>query len=201
MGKECYFFGTFNPPHIAHIEMARAIKEEFNFDEIIFVPAYCPPHKETLDFYHRYEMLKLAVDKDLGWVSDIESKLPQPSYTFQTINFIQNSKKPDKNGVSNVPIPFIIGYDAFIAIEKWKNPKFLKENLEFFVLKRKGDVQKEDIEALSSLGYHFKLAESIDFIDISSNQIRQNIKSGKSTDGSLNKRVREYIDEHRLYRE
>lgn len=200
MAKECYFFGTFNPPHIAHTKMARAVREEFGFDKIIFVPAFCPPHKETLDFCHRYNMLKLAVDKDFGCVSDIESKLQKPSYTFQTINFILNGKKQDSKGILNVRIPFIIGYDAISAIQSWKNPKFLKENLEFLVLKRKGEAEKEDIERLSGEGYCLKFVESVDFIEVSSNEIRKLIKEEKSTEGILDRKVREYIDEHRLYR-
>lgn len=200
MAKECYFFGTFNPPHIAHIRLARAVREEFGFEKIIFIPAFCPPHKETLDFIHRFNMLKLAVDKDFGEVSDIESRLPSPSYTFQTINFIQNSKKAQNDGVLNVQIPFIIGYDAIMTIKKWKNPDFLIKNLEFLVLKRKGEAKKEDIEGLSGEGFRLKLVQSIDFIDVSSNKIRELIKEKKSTEGLLDGKVREYIDEHRLYR-
>ncbi len=200
MGQNCYFFGTFNPPHRGHISLARAIKAEFNFDKIIFVPAFCPPHKETLDFIHRYNMLKLCVDKDLGEVSDIESRLGCPSYTFQTVNYLLNSKKTDNSCVSSVQIPFIIGYDALIGIKKWKNPEILKEKLEFIVLKRHSGVEKSDIEALSREGFRVKPAKTIDYIDVSSNQIREMVSNKKHITGLVDDKVREYIDDKQLYR-
>lgn len=200
MGQNCYFFGTFNPPHCGHISLARAIKEEFNFNKIIFVPAFCPPHKETLDFEHRYNMLKLCVDKDLGEVSDIESRLECPSYSFQTVNYLSNSENYHNNGVSSVQIPFIIGYDAFIGIKKWKNPEILKEKLEFIVLKRHSGVKKADIEALSREGFRVKLAKTVEYYDVSSNQIRAMAAAGKHIRGLVDDRVREYIDDKQLYR-
>ncbi len=188
----CYFFGTFNPPHNGHINLAKSVKKEFGFDKIIFMPAFCPPHKETLDFYHRYNMVKLAVDEPYLEVSDLESKLEAPSYSYRTV-----SRLFEDNGGK---IPFIIGYDAFIDIEKWKNPDILKEKLEFIVLKRHSGVKKEDILALKDKGYSFKIAETLEYFDVSSNEIRDKIKNNKDTTDLINEKVREYIDEHGLYR-
>ena len=63
---ECYFFGTFNPIHLGHIEIARKVKELAGFDKVIFIPSYIPPHKiDGLESYvHRLEMVKLAVGKE-----------------------------------------------------------------------------------------------------------------------------------------
>lgn len=195
---DCYFFGTFNPVHLGHIELAKKIKEEFSFDKIIFVPAFLPPHKETLEFYHRFNMLKLCVDKGLGEVSDIESHLAPPSYTYQTIEKLYNRYKwGHKEGQK---IPFIIGYDAFIGIEKWKNPEILKEKLEFIVLKRHSGVKREEIEKLKGKGFSFKIAENIDYYDVSSNEIRKKTARGEKTEGLIDKKVERYINEHGLYK-
>lgn len=191
---DCYFFGTFNPVHLGHIELARKIKEEFSFDKIIFVPAFLPPHKETLEFEHRYNMLKLCVDKGLGEVSDIESRLAPPSYTYQTIEKLYKEHKGGQK------IPFIIGYDAFIGIEGWKNPEILKEKLDFIVLKRHTGVKREEIEKLRKKGFSFKIAENIDYFDVSSNEIREKTAKGENRGGLIDKKVERYIDEHGLYK-
>ena len=70
-------------------------------------------------------------------VSDIEFKLPTPSYSYQTIQeILKNKNKGEK-------VNFIIGFDAFKNIEKWKNPEDLKENIKFIVLKRTGENRLE----------------------------------------------------------
>ena len=85
---ECYFFGTFNPIHLGHIEIARQIKEKLGFDRVIFIPSFMPPHKidGLLPFKNRLEMAQLALGKEN--VSDIEFKLRVPSYTYRTIEKI-----------------------------------------------------------------------------------------------------------------
>ena len=103
---ECYFFGTFNPIHLGHVEIARKVKELAGFSKVIFVPSYMPPHKiEGLASYkNRLEMAKLAVGEEN--VSDIELHLKVPSYTYRTIE-----KLYEQN--NNQKINFIIGYDQF----------------------------------------------------------------------------------------
>ncbi len=189
---DCYFFGTFNPPHLGHIKLAQAVRENFNFDKIIFMPAYYPPHKTTLNFSHRFNMLKLALNEDYLTVSDLEAHLEPPSYSYKTVNrlFAENGGKK---------INFIIGYDAFIDIEKWKNPDILKEKLTFIVLKRHSGVEEKDILALKNKGYDFKIAKTLDYFDVSSNEIREKIKKNEDTTGLIDEKVREYIDEYGLY--
>ena len=69
----CYFFGTFNPIHLGHIEIARQVKEKLGFEKIIFVPSFMPPHKvdDLETFIHRLEMVKLAAGAEN--TSDIET--------------------------------------------------------------------------------------------------------------------------------
>jgi len=190
---ECYFFGTFNPPHNGHITLAAKVKEEFGFDKIIFVPAFVPPHKSTLDFKHRFNMTKLAVPPELGIVSDVEAHLEPPSYTCKTAEHLFI-------GTRGAKIPFIIGYDAFIDIEKWKNPEILKEKLFFIVLKRRGGAKKEDILKLKDKGFEFELAKTILYLDISSRNIRDCVFRGLSIENFVDKKVGEYIYENGLYR-
>lgn len=206
---DCYFFGTFNPPHFGHIHLAEHIKKEFSFEKIIFVPAFAPPHKETLDFSHRFNMLKLCVKKDLGEVSDIESTLQTPSYSFQTVDKIL--KTTPKSKLWDGKVPFILGYDAFIGIEKWKNPDILKQNIKFVVLKRHSGIEEEDIFALKDRGFDFVLSKN-EFLDISSNEIREIARENSIQEGTsskqnrrdlskfIDKKVEEYIYDNRLYK-
>ena len=70
----CIFPGTFNPIHIAHIKMAQFALQKYEFEKIIFIPAYIPPHKQVNSNLakHRYNMVKLVCDKNSKFeVSDI----------------------------------------------------------------------------------------------------------------------------------
>ena len=191
----CYFFGTFNPIHLGHIEIARQVKT-YGFDKIIFVPSYIPPHKstiETISYFHRLNMVKLAVTEEN--VLDIESKLKPPSYTYRTIQHLPEFNKEKIN--------FIIGYDQFFQIENWKEPQFLKENLNFIVIPRRfkngQTINERAFEYFKNKGYTYKILD-INFLDVSSDMIRKFIQEGKDITGLTSKEVKEYIENNRLYK-
>ncbi len=180
----CYFFGTFNPIHLGHIKIASEVKREFGFDEIIFVPSYSPPHKETLDFHHRLNMLNLGASEFK--VSSIEELIAPPNYSYKTIEVLGRAS-------------FIIGYDAFLEINSWKNPEYLKENLEFIVVPRDIEFNENDFLTLKNQGYKFKIMNFLP-INISSSMIRKNVEVGLSISNFVPKAVEEYIYEHGLYK-
>ena len=191
----CYFFGTFNPIHLGHIEIARQVKAQ-GFDKIIFVPSYIPPHKsttETISFIDRYNMVKLAAGEEN--VSNIESKLKPPSYTYRTIQKLLETESGKIN--------FIIGYDQFFQIENWREPQFLRENLNFIIIPRKfkngQTVNERAFEYYKNKGYTFKIL-NINFLDISSDMIRKFIQNNENITGLVSKEVKEYIENNELYR-
>ncbi len=192
----CYFFGTFNPPHLGHILLAEHIRREFSFEKIIFVPAFAPPHKETLDFSHRFNMLKLCIKTDIEEVSDIEKDIEPPTYSYKTINKICAFAKKE---LFDGKVPFILGYDAFIGIEKWKNPEILKEKVKFIVLKRHSGVSDKEILALKDKGYDFKISKA-EYFDVESNKIRKMAAKGLDISKFVDKKVEGYINEHKLYK-
>ena len=192
---KCYFFGSFNPIHLGHIEIARRIKEQFAFDSVIFVPSYIPPHKHDLaNFVHRLKMIELAVGADN--VSDIEHKLPIPSYTYRTIEKLKEIDNTDR-------INFIIGYDQFFKIESWKEPNRLKDDLNFIVIPRKFQngqtVNPKAFEYFKNKGFGFEIA-NIDFLDVSSNMIRKYVASNQDITGLTTFEVKEYIENNGLYK-
>lgn len=178
----CIFPGTFNPIHDGHIKMAEYALEKYKFDKIIFIPAYLPPHKEIDSQLanHRYNMVKLAIkDYPRFEVSDIEYQSDGKSYSLITVQKIieQYCIKGRLN--------FIIGTDAFAKIESWYKAEELKKLVHFIVFPRKGD----DIKGLED--WDFELTE-MDYVDISSTEIRKGIKRETSVEG--------YIRENGLYK-
>ena len=192
---KCYFFGSFNPIHLGHIEIARRIKEQFAFDDIIFVPSYIPPHKHDLENYvHRLKMTELAVGE--ANTLDIESKLPIPSYTYRSIEKLKELDGTEK-------INFIIGFDQFFKIESWKEPVKLKENLKFIVIPRRFSngqtINPRAFDYFKDRDYDFEIAD-VGFLDVSSNMIRKYVATNQDITGLTTCEVKEYIEENGLYR-
>jgi len=192
----CYFFGTFNPIHLGHIEIARQVKEKLNFEKIIFVPSYMPPHKvdDLENFAHRLEMVKLAAG--IENTSNIEFKLKVPSYTYRTIE-----KLYEEN--NNQKINFIIGYDQFFKLESWREPEKLREMINFIVIPRKfqnGQVMSERaFDYFKNKGYSFEVL-NINFLDVSSSMIRAMAEHNYDITGLTTSGVKEYIERNRLYK-
>jgi len=192
---DCYFFGTFNPIHLGHIEIARRTKALKKYDRIIFVPCYIPPHKhdELISFSHRYEMACLALGSEN--VSDIESKMNIPSYTYRTVQ-----KLYEEN--NNQKINFIIGYDQFFKLESWKEPEKLKQTIKFNVIPRRfpnGQIIGENtFEYFRKKGFEYEILD-IGLLDISSQMIRKAISEGQDITGLTTSEVKEYIENNGLY--
>ena len=192
---DCYFFGTFNPIHLGHIEIARKVRELGGFDRVIFVPSYMPPHKINglIPYAQRLEMVRLAVGNEN--VSDIEHKLKVPSYTYRTVEklFEQSQQR----------INFIIGYDQFFKLESWKEPEILKKLINFVVIPRKfqnGQVMGDKaFEYFKNKGWMFQVL-NIDFLDISSSMIRKYLENNEDITGLTTKEVKNYIENNRLYK-
>ncbi len=192
----CYFFGTFDPVHKGHIEISKQVKEKIGFDKVIFVPSYMPPHKIAkgiTSFEHRLNMLKEAIGADC--VIDIERKLSIPSYSYKTIQKLIEIDKTQK-------INFILGFDQFFTIENWKEPQILKELIRFIVIPRKfenGQVMSEKaFDYFKNKGYDFEIVD-IDFLNVSSNKIRLNLKNNEDILELTTKEVKDYIERNGLY--
>ena len=191
--KICVFQGTFNPIHTAHTDVAEYIKNKYDFDKIIFIPAYNPPHKDVALAQDRFNMVKLALENKNGFeVSDIEYKRGGISYTYLTIKELYEIYDIEDK------INFIIGTDAFKNIESWYEADKLKELVKFLVFNRKYVFTQKEIYNLSDKGYDFEIMD-LPFNDVSSSELREIIKNGGNTKGKLDNKVEEYIKKHGLY--
>lgn len=194
--KLCVFQGTFNPIHVAHLKMADFVLKNYGFDKIIFIPAYRPPHKNydiTLT-PHRLKMVELAALSNPNFkVSDIEYKNERNSYTYLTI--LELYKKYNIEGKIN----FIIGTDAFKKIDTWYEADKLKKLVNFIVFVRENELDNKKYHELKEKGYNFTFAQ-MDFQDISSSDIRKNIREGNDISKFVTDKVKGYIEKNGLYK-
>ena len=188
--KLCVFQGTFNPIHNAHIKMAEHVLKNFDFDKIIFIPAFKPPHKDYNQSItpHRLQMVKLITNYNNKFeVSDIEYRNNRPSYTYLTILELYKKYKIDGK------INFIIGTDAFKNIDTWYEAEKLKPLLKFIVFRR----ENEEEVHINNCDYEYTV---MPLCNISSTEIRDKIKNGANIDKLVDKKVKRYIEENGLYK-
>ncbi len=188
--KTGLFFGSFNPIHIGHLIIANYFVEFSDLDEICFVISPHNPLKNKsslLEDHHRYYMVQLAVEDDARFrASNIEFNLPQPSYTIDTLTYL-DEKHPGHNFV------LIAGTDIFSSLKKWKNHDVLIENYSFYVYPRPGfDLGKY------ALKRNIRIVNAPQ-IEISSGFIRKAIKAKKEIRYFLPQKVYEHIIDMHFY--
>lgn len=195
----CLFCGTFNPIHNAHIRMAQYVLRKFDFEKVIFIPSYIPPHKTTqgVSAENRMEMVRLAINGQKRFeVSDIEFQLAQKyekSYTYLTILELRKLFNTEEK------FNFIIGTDAFEKIESWYEADKLKGLLKFIVSRREDDCDLSRFDYLREKGFDFDFT-NLAFYDISSTELRNKISRGESISDLVPAAVEDYIIENGLYR-
>ena len=183
------FFGSFNPIHIGHLAIANYMLEFTDLEKIWFVISPHNPLKSKrslLPDYHRYEMVYKAIEDDFDMNAiDIEFKMPQPSYTIDTLVRLKE-KYPHHHFV------VIMGGDSLESIQKWKNYKTLLNEYQIYVYKRPQAAVPETIHP------HIKLFDAPQ-MDISASFIRNAVKSGKNIRYFLPAKVWDYIKEMHFY--
>ena len=209
--------GTFDPVHFGHLRTAEEVGEIFELKKVYLIPSKEPPHKKgkpVTPFADRIHMLRLAIeDSQKLDVLDIEGKRPGYSYTIDTLIDITSNTYFGENS----DIYFILGMDAFMEINTWKNYRDLFHYSNFVIVKRLGYDNKNMGDILQKLGIKWIREEergifclatgkriffiSVTFLDISSSQIRKLTTKGKSISFLLPKKVKEYILEKGLYRD
>jgi len=194
--KLCVFQGTFNPVHKAHLRLVDFVLKNFDFDKILVIPAFKPPHKDydIKMSFHRLNMCRIAFKNfDKVEVSDIEFQRGEKSYTYVTIRELY--KKFEIEGKIN----FITGTDAFENIENWYEAEKLKKLVKFIVFKREEKFSALKYNHLKDRGYNFEI-QTLDFENISSSNLRELIKNNESTINYLPSEIKEYIEKNDLYK-
>jgi nicotinate-nucleotide adenylyltransferase len=188
--KTGLFFGSFNPIHAGHLILAEYMVEFTALQDVWFVVSPQNPLKEKkslLADYHRLAMVNIAVEDDPRFRScNIEFKMPQPSYTIDTLTYL-SEKYPERHFV------LIGGMDILPSFHKWKNYEELLKQYEIYIYNRPHNEPGE-----------YKDHPSIRFFDaplleISASFIRQSIHDGKDMRYMLAPKVYEYIREMHFY--
>jgi nicotinate-nucleotide adenylyltransferase len=217
-----FFGGTFDPPHLGHIAIARAAITRLGLDRVLVAPVATQPLKggsSHSSFEDRLAMVRLAVADEPGLTaSDIDAPLPsgQPNYTFETLQRLQRQLEP-------TDVLFcLLGADSFLTLRRWHRCTELLLFCNFIVAGRPG-FSLEQINAslpkgVENTGEHrdalftrFSLAgpsgqSAALFLlpdldqDISATEIRAALADGAEPQTVLAPAVAEYIRSHALYR-
>lgn len=189
--KTGLFFGSFNPVHIGHLIIASYMREFSDLKDVWFVVSPKNPLKDKktlLAEHHRLMMVKTAIENDPRFrVTDIEFKLPKPSYTIDTLIHL-SELYPDRNFV------IIAGSDIFQTFHKWKNYQVLLQNYQMYVYNRPG-YHLGDYKEHPNLTFY-----NAPLMQISSSFIRNAVKEGKDVRYMLPAKVWEYICEMHFYK-
>jgi nicotinate-nucleotide adenylyltransferase len=207
--------GTFDPVHLGHLRTAEEIGQELSLDKVYLIPSASPPHKTNdpiTAFHHRLTMTRLAVAES-PWLEilDLEGRRPGPSYSIETLKEIHGYFG------SQLDLFFLLGSDAFIEIETWKDYRKLFEYSHFVIVQRAGHERKDLRSFLQALDLDVNAYDNSDIIrlssgkriliikttllDISSTRIRELVRSGRSIRFLVSEPVRNYISKCGLYRD
>jgi nicotinate-nucleotide adenylyltransferase len=184
-------FGSFNPIHVGHLIIANYMANYTTLDKVWLVVSPQNPLKKYNDLintYDRLEMAKLATDDSNKLeVSDVELRLPQPSYTIDTLTYLKE-KYPQHE------FALIMGSDNLVSLPKWKNYKLILRDYQIYVYPRPG-YENTDLATHPSV-----TITMTPLMELSATFIRQSIAQKKNVQYFVPDVVLEFIDSKHLYR-
>ncbi|AMM51354.1 nicotinate-nucleotide adenylyltransferase [Rufibacter sp. DG15C] len=185
-------FGSFNPIHIGHLILANFMATNANVDTVWLVVSPQNPFKPSNSLLHEFDrlhMVRLAIadNPDLG-VTDIEFRMPKPSYTIDTLTWL-------KEKYPTYQFSLIMGEDNLATFHKWKNYEQILDQHEILVYPRPGSAPIPD-----ALAGHARIqVVEAPLLDISATFIRKCLKENKSVRYLLPEVVEDYIKSKKLY--
>lgn len=202
MAKKCrigIMGGTFDPIHLGHLVTAEAVRIKYGLEKVVFIPAGRPPHKQGVKItpaWQRYIMAVLATNSNPYFsVSPIEVNRPGPSYTIDTIRELRVVWG------AQTELFFITGADAIQELAAWKNIQELLSMCHFVGATRPGCLCTIDavIAGLGVLGRRRIHRLATPELDISSTDIRERVRQGRSIKYIVPESVEAYIKKEGLY--
>ena len=187
------FGGTFDPPHIGHLLVANDAREALELDRLIFIPTGAQPFKvdtpPVASGQDRLEMVRLAVADDANYVvDDAEINRKGLSFTVDTLEHLS-----ERNPAARLFL--LMGEDVLAGFEKWRSPARIRERATLVAVCRGGLAGSVVDPATSSV-----LRVSTRRVDVSSTEIRERRRAGKSIKGFVPESVERFIDVRGLYR-
>jgi len=186
------FGGSFNPIHNGHVRLAKSLLQEAALDEVWFLVSPQNPFKQDqqlLDDDKRLQLVRLALKEEPQLMaSDFEFHLPKPSYTWNTLQALEQ-EYPERK------FTLLIGGDNWEAFDKWYRYEDILKRYPIIVYPREGS----KVPGVKFQGSEIQIVET-PLINISSTQIRQRLQEGKSVRGLVNTEVAMVIEQEHLYR-
>jgi nicotinate-nucleotide adenylyltransferase len=183
------YFGSFNPIHTGHLIIASFVANNTDVKQVWLVVSPQNPLKDNglLNEYHRLHLAKVAVEGDNQLrVSDVEFKLPKPSYTINALSYLQEKYPANEFAV-------IIGSDSFQNLHKWKDFELLIKNWAFIIYQRPG------FDITETYGASITILKA-PLLEISSTEIRRLVGQKKSIRYLVPENVREEIEKSGYYK-
>lgn len=194
--------GTFDPIHYGHLLLAESCREQGQLDEVWFIPAAVPPHKQQQTLSPaaaRLEMLKLAIGGHEAFrVSEIELARGGVSYTVDTLAAIR-AERPEAE------LFLLIGADSLVDLPTWREPRRICELATPMTVGRPGspppnyrvlDGIVDPARLATFAGNHVEMP----LVGISSRDLRRRVAEGRSIRYQVPRAVERYIETVGLYR-
>jgi nicotinate-nucleotide adenylyltransferase len=185
------FGGTFDPPHIAHVALARTALAELGLDAVRWIPAGAPWQKQRriTASEHRAAMVALAIRGEARFVLDRrEIERAGPSYTLDTVRELE-AEQPGSEWF------LIIGQDQYLGLPTWQGWRELLARVTLAVAHRPG-ADRAVPEALRGVAHR---QVGLPMMDISATEIRARVAHGQGIDSMVPPAVARYIAQHQLY--
>ena len=188
--------GSFDPVHFGHLRTAVEVRQQLGLEQLRFIPAGNPPHKEgpSVSATDRVNMLELAIGGSPSVVIDErETQRLKPSYTIDTLLELQQE-------LPQASLTLIIGTDQFSVFDTWHRWQDLLQTAHVAVMERPGELLSAFANQLLQGQYASKITLCpVTQLDISSTRIRKDWRAGTDIRFLVPYAVRQYIIEHKLY--
>jgi nicotinate-nucleotide adenylyltransferase len=189
------YFGSFNPIHVGHLIVGNTMVEHTDLQQVWYIVSPQNPLKKREDLLHEFDrlnMVELAIASNPNMrVSDVEFNLPRPSYTIDTLTYLQE-KHPQHQ------FALIIGEDNLVSLPKWKNYEAILEYFSLYVYPRivadNARVRKAELREHAKVKF-----VDAPLLDISATFIRRSVQNHLSIAYLVHEAVEEYIKQKKFY--
>jgi nicotinate-nucleotide adenylyltransferase len=185
------YFGSFNPVHHGHLIIASYLQQNTDLDQVWMVVSPQNPFKENhtlLNEYQRLALVRLAVEGEINIKAiDIEFRLPKPSYTIDTLTYLDEKYPQHEFAV-------IMGSDGLQNLDKWKSSVVLIKRYPIYVYERPG------FQIDTKLNINKLIVSKAPMLEISASLLRRMIQEGKSIRYLVPDSVKEEIEANGYYK-